>query len=71
MSELPLDRVAGERDSARLEGERSQLIGTTAQAKGKIAEIQLQIIQIEQDLRTEVGKDLVDVRSKISEPRLS
>ena len=59
--------TALERDTARLEGERSQLIGTTAQAKGKIAEIELQIIQVDQDLRSEVGKDLVEARSKLSE----
>ena len=65
---VPMTRLTAlERDTARLEGERSQLIGTTAQAKGKIAELELQIIQVDQDLRTEVGKDLVDVRSKISE----
>ena len=38
-----------------------------AQARGKIAEIELQVIQIDQDLRSEVGKDLVEVRSKLSE----
>ena len=38
-----------------------------AQAKGKISEIELQTIQIDQDLRTEVGKDLIEARSKISE----
>jgi HlyD family secretion protein len=65
---VPINRVnALERDAARLEGERSQLIGSTAQAKGKIAETELQIIQIDQDLRSEVGKDLVEIRSKISE----
>ncbi len=37
-----------------------------AQSKGKIAEIGLQIIQIG-DLRTEVGKDLMETRSKLSE----
>jgi HlyD family secretion protein len=65
---VPINRVNTlERDAARLEGERSQLIGAAAQTKGKIAEIELQIIQIDQDLRSEVGKDLVDARSKISE----
>jgi HlyD family secretion protein len=38
-----------------------------AQSKGKIAEIGFQIIQIDQDLRTEVGKDLIETRSKLSE----
>lgn len=56
-----------ERDTARLEGERSQLTGAIAQARGKIAEIALQIIQIDQELRTEVGKDLIETRSKLSE----
>jgi HlyD family secretion protein len=56
-----------ERDAARLDGERSQLNGMIAQSKGKIAEIGLQIIQIDQDLRTEVGKDLIETRSKLSE----
>jgi HlyD family secretion protein len=32
-----------------------------------MTEIELQIIQVDQDLRTEVGKELSDVRSKISE----
>jgi HlyD family secretion protein len=65
---VPMSRLTAlERDTARLDGERSQLSGMIAQAKGKIAEIELQVIQIDQDLRTEVGKDLIEVRSKISE----
>src|SRR3954451_12997222 len=65
---VPIARLTSlERDTARLEGERSQLAGMTAQAKGKIAEIELQIIQVDQDLRTQVGKDLIEARSKISE----
>ena len=65
---IPIGRLTAlERDTARLEGERSQLTGLIAQSKGKIAEIELQIIQIDQDLRSEVGKDLVESRSKLSE----
>jgi HlyD family secretion protein len=65
---VPISRLTAlERDAARIEGERSQLTGMVAQAKGKIAEIELQIIQVDQDLRSEVGKDLVEVRSKLSE----
>ena len=65
---IPLSRLTElERDAARLEGERSQLIGAAAEAKGKITETELQIIQIDQDLRTEVGKDLAEIRPKISE----
>lgn len=65
---IPLTRLnALERDAARVEGERSQLIGAIAEAKGKITETQLQILQVDQDLRSEVGKDLADTRSKVSE----
>jgi HlyD family secretion protein len=59
--------TALERDLARLEGERGQLIAAAAEAKGKIVETELQIIQVDQDLRSEDGKDLADVRAKISE----
>ncbi len=65
---IPITRLTAlERDAARLEGERSQLTGMIAQAKGKISEIELQIIQIDEDLRSEVGKDLIETRSKLSE----
>jgi HlyD family secretion protein len=65
---VPIQRLTSlERDTARLEGERSQLGGTIAQSKGKIAEIELQVIQVDQDLRSEVGKDLIETRSKLSE----
>jgi HlyD family secretion protein len=65
---VPMNRLTAlERDTARLEGERSQLSGSIAQSKGKMAEIALQIIQVDQDLRTEVGKDLIEAQSKISE----
>src|SRR5215207_3877508 len=59
--------TALERDAARLEGERGSLVSTIAQAKGKVTETELQILQIDQDLRTEVGKDLADIRGKLAE----
>jgi HlyD family secretion protein len=65
---VPITRLISlERDAARLEGERSQLGGMIAQSKGKIAEIELQTIQVDQDLRSDVGKDLIETRSKLSE----
>jgi membrane fusion protein, type I secretion system len=65
---IPINRVTAlERDAVRIEGERGQLIATVAQAKGKISEIELQIIQIDQNARSEVAKELADVRAKISE----
>ena len=56
-----------EREQARLDGERGQLIASIAQAKGKISETKIQILQIDQDMRTEVGKDLAEIRAKSAE----
>jgi HlyD family secretion protein len=65
---VPLTRLSAlERQAARLDGERAQLSAAVAQAKGKISEIELQIIQIRQDLNNEVAKELPDVESKIGE----
>src|SRR5215467_14496865 len=59
--------TALERDGARLEGERGQLLAAAAQAKGKITETELQIIQIDQDLSSEVAKDMREVDAKTGE----
>jgi HlyD family secretion protein len=65
---VPLTRLTAlERDAARIEGERNQLIATTAQSGGKVTETELQIIQVDQDLRSEVAKDLAETRAKVSE----
>ena len=56
-----------ERDGARLEGERGALISNIAQTRGKITETELQILQIDQDLRSEVSKSLADIRGRNSE----
>jgi HlyD family secretion protein len=56
-----------QRDEARLEGERGQIIAQAAEVKGKIAEIQLQIIQVDQDLSSDVAKELREIDSKIGE----
>jgi membrane fusion protein, type I secretion system len=65
---VPLARVTQlEREKSRLDGERGQLIATVAQSKGKIAETQLQIIQVDQDLSSEVGKELREIDAKIGE----
>jgi HlyD family secretion protein len=59
--------MALQRDEARLQGERGQLVAEAARAKGKIAETELQIIQLDQDFRTDVLKDLRDSDAKIAE----
>jgi HlyD family secretion protein len=65
---ISIDRLtAMERESARLDGERGQLTAALAQAQGKIAEINLQIIQIDLELSTDVNKDLREIDSKVGE----
>ncbi len=65
---VPISRVTAlERDAARLEGERGQLIATVAQSKGKISETELQIIQVDQTMRSDVARELADIRAKIAE----
>jgi HlyD family secretion protein len=56
-----------QRDQTRLQGERGQLIADIARARGKISETELQIIQLDQDFRTEVLKDLREAQGKIAE----
>jgi membrane fusion protein, type I secretion system len=56
-----------QRDATRLLGERGQLTASIAQAKGKISETELKILQIDQDFRSEVAKELADVRAKYAE----
>ena len=56
-----------ERDAARLNGERAQYIASRAQARGKITETELQIIQVDKDVVSEVSKDLRETNDKIGE----
>jgi HlyD family secretion protein len=56
-----------QREQTRLQGERGQLIADTARARAKISETELQIIQLDQDFRTDVLKDLRDAEGKIAE----
>jgi HlyD family secretion protein len=56
-----------ERDAARLTGEQAQFRSSRAQANGKISEIELQVIQIDKDLVSEVSKDLRETNDKIRE----
>lgn len=56
-----------ERSAARLDGERGALVASAAQAKLHMSEIELQILQVDQDLGTEVGSQLADIRAQRSE----
>jgi HlyD family secretion protein len=65
---VPITRVTAlKREETRLRGERGQLISNIAQAKGRISETQLQILQIDQDLRSEVSTELREVQAKVAE----
>jgi HlyD family secretion protein len=56
-----------EREAARLEGERGQFVAAIAQAKVKISDTELQILQIDQDLASDVGKELREIDGKMGE----
>jgi HlyD family secretion protein len=58
-----------QRDQTKLQGERGQLIADIARTRGKISETELQIIQIDQDFRTEVLKDLRESQGLVVEVR--
>ena len=65
---VPMTRVTAlERDATRLDGERGQLVASIAQAKGKVAELNLQIIQVDEDASSEVAKEMREVEGKIGE----
>ena len=56
-----------EREATRVGGERAQLVAASAQARGKIAETELQIGQIDRELVSEVAKELREIDAKIGE----
>lgn len=65
---VSVQRLAAlQREAARLDGEYGARTAAIAQAKGKVAEIELQIIQIDEDLRSEVAKEISELQAKISE----
>lgn len=56
-----------ERAQARLDGESGQLTAATAQTRGRISEIELAIIQIDQDMRSEVAGELREIEARAAE----
>jgi HlyD family secretion protein len=65
---VPLTRLTTlQRESARIEGERGQLLSAIAETKSKIGEAQLQIVRLDQDFRTEVVKELGETQGKEAE----
>ncbi|SFL62325.1 HlyD family secretion protein [Bradyrhizobium sp. NFR13] len=65
---VPIQRMmALEREAANLDGERGRLVEAQAQSGGKISETQLQMIQVDQDLRSEVASSLRDIEGQTAE----
>jgi HlyD family secretion protein len=65
---LPLNRVTAlRREATRLEGEKGQIISSIAQTRGKIAETSLKIIQVTQDMHSDVLSQLREIEGRIGE----
>jgi HlyD family secretion protein len=65
---VPLARLTAlQRDAARLDGERGQILSSIAETKSKIGETQLQMVRTDQDFRTDVVKDLGEAQGKEAE----
>lgn len=65
---VPLARLTTlQRETARIEGERGQLISSIAETKSKVDENQLQIARLDQDFRTDVVKELGETQGKEAE----
>ncbi len=65
---VPLTRLTTlQREAARIDGERGQLVSSIAETKSKIGEAQLQIVKVDQDFRSEVVKDLGEALAKEGE----
>jgi HlyD family secretion protein len=65
---VPLTRLTTlQRESARIDGERGQLLSSIAETKAKIGEAQLQIVKLDQDFRSDVVKDFNEAQAKEAE----
>ncbi len=59
--------TALQREAVQLQGEQGQIRSQVAQAKGKIAETELQLIQVDQNLRTTILQEIREAQARISE----
>jgi HlyD family secretion protein len=65
---VPVSRVSAmEREAARLDGEAGQLTSNKAAAQAKISEVNLQVIQVDEELRNLALTELRDVETKLGE----
>ncbi len=65
---VPASRVMSmDREAARISGEQGQLAGSKASLQAKISETKLQVLQVQEDARTQALTDLRDTEGKIGE----
>lgn len=65
---MPISKMTNiEREATRVSGEKGQLTSEIAKSKAKISETQLEVIQIDRDLASEVARELREVDGKIGE----
>jgi HlyD family secretion protein len=65
---VPKSRILGdEREQARLAGEDGELRASKASSLNRISEVELRVLQLSEDVRTEALTELRDTEAKISE----
>jgi HlyD family secretion protein len=67
---VPISRVmAVQREAANLEGEKGSLVANRAASKSKIDEVQLRILQLTEDSKTEALTELRDTEGRLAEAK--
>ena len=65
---VPVSRVlAMDRETARLDGERGELVASKASAEARIAEVRVQILQIDEEDLSQTLTDLREIEGKVAE----
>ena len=65
---VPVSRVMSmDRETARLDGERGELVASKASAEARIAEVKLQILQIDEEDLSQTLTDLREIEGKVAE----
>lgn len=65
---VPVSRVmAMDRETARLDGERGELVASKASAEARIAEVRVQILQIDEEDLSQTLTELREIEGKVAE----
>jgi HlyD family secretion protein len=65
---VPISRVmAMDRETARLDGERGELVASKASAEARIAEVKVQILQIDEEDLSQTLTELRDIEGRVAE----